>query len=369
MSDSGKTSKDDNEAKTPSWVDQDPFEDRIRPRPGAKSSAVSGVLETRSPPAVESSPETRERVIASPTLTDLPAPKTGLAEERVKNLPLGQRVADRAPPAATSRPSSVADNKRGPRLVGIPIWLLSLVVLVSIVGLWLYLDFRNRSRFRLVCEKQQLRAERGRGLPWPLGFEPLSGPFQPLALPPDANCRTQAFSSSEEAESALLDALVAQAQRALSSARQMPPKHVRIQLQQAALITGLEAHRGRRREVEQLLADLAYREGRAGLAQAEGELRIALSRLQEAQRLASERYVDLKSWIQHLEHVLRKITPSPRVPQPDHPPVPERPTPPEKTPPATPSQKALQPALGPDAGPPRDMTNEHPGTGGAGILM
>ncbi|MCC6751018.1 MAG: hypothetical protein IT371_25400 [Deltaproteobacteria bacterium] len=248
------------------------------------------------------------------------------------------------------------------------------VVIVFLFGM----SLRNRSRYRVVCSDGRLELQRGRGMPLPFGFEAGTGAFSGLKVPAGVDCPEQHFGVEEEAEAAVVEFLVAQARRALSSPGTPNFAAVRDQLHQALRLTRLEAHRTRRTEVQELQAELVYREGRAGLARAETELRASLGRLQEAQRLNPRRYEDLGDWIAHVESLLRAISPTPGppatglgTPAPGAPPRGASPTVAPHAPGTSPPTTGARPPSAPpaDAGAPASADGAPAPTGGGGILM
>lgn len=328
--------------RAPSWVSEDPFPPKVTLDP----SLAAELAEADQPAPTTSAPAAPP----SPTISTT-SPAAPSAEH---------------PAGARARPTS------GRRFLGLPWWGWLLALMASLVVIFLVADLRNRNRYVIVCEARRVELQQGRRLPFPFGLESVGGPeYKPVTVASDTDCRQQAFGSEEDAARALLELLLGQVRAALSNPAGSNLKEARQQLQQALLLTALQ--RGRRKEAESMLAELSYREGRAGLARAENELRLALSRFQEAQKLDGRRFEDLEEWITHLEEMLRSIAPSPfsspprlgpapglgagaaSQPRPARPPA-SRPssgsTPP--APPAAPSAPA------PDAGPPPS---------GSGILM
>jgi hypothetical protein len=152
-------------------------------------------------------------------------------------------------------------------------------------------------------------------------------------------------------------------------------QEVREQLQQALSLA--QNHPFRRKKAQQMMAELSYREGRAGLSRAENELRTALNRFQEAKRLDNGRDDDdLTDWIEHLENILRMITPSPSsasspLSSPSWPsPTKERPVPLPLTPaPKDPSSDATVPPSIPPASLPASPLDGGVPSSGGGILL
>jgi hypothetical protein len=259
------------------------------------------------------------------------------------------------------------EGARRPRHWGLPVWGWVILIGTSISALLLVLDLRNRDRYLLVCKAQKVELHKGRTFPWPFGHEVIGGPeYRPIEIPAEADCRDRVFHSQEEAELAFLDYLLSQVRDALANPGTADLNKARAKVRQALLIS--RTHRSRRKEAQKMLAELAYRAGRAGLQRAENELRKALGYFQEAQKLNADKFDDLDDWIAHLEELLRGVSPSPgsaltrpvlppgfgNPPPMSRPPLPGLSPLPGQPPASAPSTSS------PDAGPPQ---------GGGGILM
>jgi hypothetical protein len=235
------------------------------------------------------------------------------------------------PPAPAPRPATESDADAGwtpppdpppgprprqpRRLWGLPIWGWLLVLVGTVVLVFLVMDLRNRDRYLMVCKEDTLELHRGRRIPWPFGHEVMGGPaFKPVKMRAQSDCRDRVFDSRDEAERAFLEFLVSQVRVALDHPGEANLAEARKQVLQALVLT--RTHRSRRKTVQRLLAEVAYREGRAGLARVEDQLRTALSRFREAQKLDASRFEDLDDWIAHLEQLLRQVSPSPSQPLP-----------------------------------------------------
>lgn len=213
--------------------------------------------------------------------------------------------------SSRSRPSFDEDERTPrPRHWGLPTWGWVLIIGTAVSALLLVLDLSNRNRYLMVCKAKKVELHKGRSFPWPFGHAAMGGPeFKPVPIPAEADCRTRVFHSQEEAELAFLDFILAQVREALANPGTADLSKARVKIRQALLLT--RVHRSRRKEAQKMLAELAYRSGRAGLARAENELRKALARFQEAQKLDADKFEDLEDWITHLEELLRTVSPSP----------------------------------------------------------
>ncbi|MCA9667819.1 MAG: hypothetical protein KC503_19600, partial [Myxococcales bacterium] len=265
---------------------------------------------------------------AAPATTPATAPAPAKNDEREEPEPPRRRSVRSSSRIPTVKPSGDGPSssgsggggsdrgggdepKRGRRFGGLPIWGWPLIIIIGLAVTLIVFDVRNRKRYRLRCSHDHLELERGRRLMWPFGFEPVGLPFRRVSMPADADCQTQIYRSQAEGESAYLDFILADVKRALGNPGTRNLKKVRDKILLAMRITRRDPHRARRAEVERYLADVAYRQGKAGLARIENELRSAISHLREAQKRASGRYEDLEDWIEHLSGLLKNIVPTP----------------------------------------------------------
>lgn len=189
-------------------------------------------------------------------------------------------------------------------------------VAVVLLVAWIGFDLVHQDSYRLVCRDREVQLQRGRRLPLPFGYRPLGGVYGPLPFLVEATCDDEAFDNQERAEAAYLDFLLTQVRRALARPEGKTLPEIRRQLIRALQITRTTAHRARRRETRDMMADLSYLEARATLARTETEIRTALAHLKEARELAGSRYDDLDEWINHLEVLVEGLAPMPRVNRP-----------------------------------------------------
>lgn len=273
---------------------------------GSESSGRRG----RGPEAPSARAQTGRRGSSSPAADE--GDRAGRSGRRRRAEP-ARAGRDTAPslPILDDEPSLAPTRRR----FGLPGWGWFLVLAVICGVLLVVKDLGNRDRFRLYCTKRDMQLQRAHRFPWPFGFETMGGPLGPLELPPDAECATQYFDNREDAEAALLGSVLAWVRRALATPESSDLERVERQLDRALQLSRRDAiHAARRREAKRLMADLAYRQGRAGLARVETDLRQALSKLQQARKLGADRYERLDDWVAQLEKVLRAISPSPGEP-------------------------------------------------------
>lgn len=280
--DNGSTSekpKATRDEKKPDWAEEEPLvpsSDSTKPKASVSSE-----------PKVEVDPALTAAADKRPP----PSPKLDYASFEFES--------DKTPPLT-----------KGRRYLGLPGWGWLLVVVAGLGALLLMMDMRNRDRYLMICKPDRVELHQGRTFPWPFGHVAMGGPqFKPVLIPAEADCRDRVFQSREEAELGYLSFILGRVRNALSNPGTSDLKEARQQLLQAMLLS--RTHRARRKAARKMLAELAYRDGRAGLARVENELRTALSRFQEAQKLDGNRYEDLDDWISHLENLLRTIAPSP----------------------------------------------------------
>lgn len=269
------------------------------------------------------------------------------------------RSTSRSRPSSSSRDDDSGDevSRLNRRYLRIPTWGWLLLATAGLGVAMVVVDLRNRDRFLMVCQGKTLELHQGQRLPWPFGHEQVGGvAYQPVTLSSAAECRAQVFHGRLDAERGLLEFLIAQVKATLARPGQGDLKQARRQVVQAMLLT--RSNRTRQAEVTLLQAELSYRQGRNGLARVEDELRLALARFREAQRLNASGYKDLDQWITHLQQLLPSVSPSPakmtpaaatEAPKPQasdlSPPSPE-PAKPDAGPPAPESPDAGKPAEG-----------------------
>jgi hypothetical protein len=347
------------EKPTPSWVTEDPFPPKA-PAPSSKVTldpALQAELDKAAPPVV--APPPTQPATPAPAAPSTPPPAAAPA-------------ASAPPPPTSSAPAAPPieppdATPPGRRYLGLPWWGWPLVVGAGLVLLALVYDLRNRGRFIIVCESHKVALHQGRRLPWPFGDEPVGGlEYKPIAIQADTDCRHQVFGSEEEAARTFLELLLGRVRGALANPAASNLKDARQQLEQALLLS--RTHRARRKEAEGMLAELSYREGRAGLARAESELRAALTRFQEAQKRDARRFDDLDHWISQLRSILDTIAPSPFSGGDGHLGPSLHPS---SGPSSQPSLRRLTPSSRPGSTPPvtPQPTDAGPTPGGGGILM
>lgn len=363
----GEPAAEEKAAAPPDWAKQEPF---VPSTPAPPARAASGTIEPRSDPSAAA--QTKSTVGSTQVKDSAAAPPKGsAASERSKDTGQKTPQVSHLQSGGAGGGSGQFDDETDPgprrrRYLGLTAlgWLM--VIAVGLAVLLLVFDIRNRDRFLMVCQPNSVELHRGCTFPWPFGHELMVGPqFQPVEIPTEADCPRRVFDSQEEAELGFLDFITGQVQLALANPGTADLGRARRQVQQALLLT--RDRRSLRKAAQKMQAELAYREGRSGLARVENEVRTALARFQEAQRLDGERWEDLDQWISHLELLLRTVSPSPGGALPSSPftapPAgmgPVRPAPIPGLPTRLPSVPPTSaPAASPDGGPPS----------GGGILM
>ena len=266
--------------------------------------------------------------------------------------------------SSSARSSSSSRSSRGDdegslltrRYLRIPMWGWLLVATAGFGAAMVVVDLRNQERYLMVCRQSAMEIHSGKRLPWPFGHERVGGAaFRPVSIPAGTDCRPQVFNGRREAQTGMLDYLLVQIKAALSRPGVNDLKESRSQALQAMLLT--KALRDRSGEVKSLRAELAYRQGRNGVARIEDELRTTLNRFREARKLDPTRFKDLDEWIDHLQDLLESVSPSPRKKETTA----EKPAPPPPPPPVAVQKPDAgaprpKPAPAPDAAQPEEAT-------------
>ena len=282
----------------------------------------------------------------------------------------------------TGTRNDVGTKRRGSRTWA---WVVVLLCCCAI-GLAI-LDMRHAGRVRLHCRGDGVELQQSRRFPWPFGYEALQGSINRATLKGEPwDCQGHVFADLDTAQLAFVDLLIDHVRRALRDPASTDLKALRRVAQQAASLTRGKSRRTRHAAAGDLLADIAYRQGRDALSQVEDKLRTALNFMRETQAHSAERYSDLEDWIEHLESLLARVTPSPGnnassttltlpnkaavpglaplpLPLPRRPPLRPTPSAPSLTPP-NPQAQAI-----PDGGPHRPDAGSAQPASGSGILM
>jgi|GEM_PF-4389318 hypothetical protein len=295
MSDDKKKTSEEEKAP-PGWLDQDPFANGSTKSSGTEKKAASAKPDA--PPPQNGNKDDKD---------DEDDKDKG--QERVKK---GRKSrSTRKVPAVDQKTRDPKEGKTKTAARAFPLWgwIMIAVVLLGLLGL--ALDFRNRDRYRLDCSDGVLALQEGRRLPWPLGFESVGDAYEPMKLSDGQSCQSRIFTAREDAEAAFIEQVVYRAKELLKNSPSGALSAIEMQLKQVYRASRFGPHRKRRKQIRRLLADVAYREGRAGLSRAENELRQTLARLKQAEKYGGDHYEDLEDWIEHLESLLKAITPTP----------------------------------------------------------
>ncbi len=144
---------------------------------------------------------------------------------------------------------------RNPRRTLIAVGLGALAVLIAVV---IVLGYLNSRHYYFVCGAEYITGERGRKFP-PWGQHRLSGKeWNPIKIPPDAECVPSEYDDIDALENVFTNALVEQAEALLTSGE---PDNVEIadkQLLQALLLTRTPERRDLRKKIERLRGDVEY---------------------------------------------------------------------------------------------------------------
>ena len=161
----------------------------------------------------------------------------------------------------------------------------------------------NASRYRFHCGEARITAEQGRSFP-PWGTARLGGAeWQPIDIPPGAECASRETDDRTELEQWYLEALVEQAQAKLTAKEVTAVDGAEAELEQALLLSRAPERRDQRKEIERLLGDVEYWRGAARVKAALETLEDAASRYEAAAEKRPRHASDAAAWAQWLREV------------------------------------------------------------------
>ncbi|MEZ4402638.1 MAG: hypothetical protein R3B06_21635 [Kofleriaceae bacterium] len=178
------------------------------------------------------------------------APPTTDAELRAS---LDGPLAPRPPRTATAPDlDGPRRSRRWPALLAAGGTVITLVAVLIVLGKL------HAQRYALRCHAKEVVAERGRSFP-PWGWQRLGGPaWQPIAIPPDAECTAHETGDPAELEGWFLTHLTEQATRKLSGDGPGDLDRAERELEQALLLARSPERRDLRKELERLRGDVTY---------------------------------------------------------------------------------------------------------------
>jgi hypothetical protein len=210
-------------------------------------------------------------------------------------------------------------RRRRMYVVGSLILVVGLVVLAFVV-----LGRANAGRLVFVCSADHISAEQGRSFP-PWGTTGLDGPeWEPIAIPPQAECQTRETGDPAELEGWFLDALIHQASARLGAQEVTDVDGADKDLHQALLLARAPERRDQRHEIERLLGDVAFWRGTAKVKAATAALGEAAALFDQAATRRPRNVASSAAWADFARSVATDLTAGPeslRPPAPIGPPV------------------------------------------------
>ncbi|MBT8495929.1 MAG: hypothetical protein KJO07_22990, partial [Deltaproteobacteria bacterium] len=236
-------------------------------------------------------------------------------------------------------------------------WVTTLVILVAVAGIGT-LSYLNSQRYYFVCHSKKITAERGRL--FPLGQTELDGDeWRAISIDPAFDCKDSEVGSEDALAEKFAQVLLERADDSLGQ-EDADVDEIDKQLSQALLLT--RGGKSRRKRVERLRGDVAYRRALASVQEARASLETAAKTFDDAATKRPIHASDASGWSKFAAEIGKRLDRGPHDLCPDCaeaglsvPPV-AIPGPPDG--PATPAQPGGQnpdagvPASGPDAAPP-----------------
>jgi len=315
------------------------------------------------PPALPVMTETAEPAVPEPDYAaeaarwrDELQAAVGLAEEAErKEEERGRRKKEKNPAGGGGEPKPPRGGGEGGEGPGWGRWKPLLIgggVVLAVILMFVALGKWNARDYYLVCNADRITAERGRGFP-PWGTHRLTGAeWEPIQIPPDAECQETQTTDLIELEDAYLTALVEQANGMLTSRNPSNIELAERQLGQALLLTRRPERRNQRKEIERLLGDVEYWRGAAQIQQVIDLLRQAAGRFDGAAIKRPRHKSDSSSWAGFARATAEELRLGPPELRPAHPVAPNAPPPFTGTGPDSPVQVPdAGVGIAPDAGP------------------
>jgi len=272
--------EDPKEPPPPSAIGEPMSEHEPEPLPG------ESVPELAIPPAP----------IAPPTDDDL-REAVGVKRREKVRLPTEDDEDERDADGLSMSPEQRARRRK--------MWLtlsFSLVIGLIIVA-FVFLGRANSSRFVFACASDKITAEQGRGFP-PWGTRELDGPeWAPIAIPPQAECKTHETEDESTLEGWFLDALIDQARAKLTAKDVTAVDDAEKQLQQALLLARAPERRDQRHKIEHMLGNVVYWRGVAKVKAATDALADASKLFDEAARKRPIDVNDAEAWSDYAKEV------------------------------------------------------------------
>lgn len=207
-------------------------------------------------------------------------------------------------------------------VIAIIIGVLALAIATIVV-----LGNFNSRYYYFVCGAETITAERGKTFP-PWGSEVISGKqWEPIKIPPNAECEEARYESSEELEEAYSKALFAQAEARLLAGGTENVTVAAAQLDQALLLLRDPNRKKRRDDILRLQGDVEYARARAQAAEAANQLAEAAQGFDKATKKVPRHTRDASKWAEFARKVQKMIELGPKSLEGIHLPSGENPNP------------------------------------------
>lgn len=228
----------------------------------------------------------------------------------------------------------------------------------------------NADRYQLTCTTTRAVAEQGRAFP-PWGYRALTGAeWKAIALPPNAQCKTEEISDIGTLEARFLDLLLERTSAALTVRNMLdattadgktaaPLDVISAQLEQALLLSRAPERGDQRKQVERLLGDVGYWRASLRLRDASAALADAARQFDAAALQRPMHASDAGAWAEFLRRLTDELHAGPAgmAATATMPAAPDRPSAPPGTalpvePDPSPAAGSAAPPSPPDAGVP-----------------
>ncbi|HEY0250845.1 MAG TPA: hypothetical protein VGC41_04930 [Kofleriaceae bacterium] len=244
----------------------------------------------------------------APPLLDAPVALTtaiGAPSEKARQRAKTEPVSDEEPPRSRRTNMIVASAVAG----GIGIAAL------------IFLGHANAHRYAIACDSAHVVPQQGRSFP-PWGMRPLTGAqWQPVTLPPNAECQARETGSIAELSQWYLEVLVDRATVTLtaknlldapaSAASVSALDGVSAQLDQALLLARDPSARDQRKELQRLQGDVQYWRAAARLREASGLLVDAAKQFEAANAQHPRHATDAAEWSAFLHRLDEQLRAGP----------------------------------------------------------
>jgi hypothetical protein len=175
-------------------------------------------------------------------------------------------------------------------------------------GLFLFYHYsqKNSQIYILRCEKGRFISIH-KGIFFPFGSSEFKkGPYAGFELPKDMPCEEGRFTSKDELDEAIGSLLLNITEREIADPSHYDLQRSRNRLQKVSRLRGLNFNQ--RIKLRLLLGTLAYREGMNLIRGIERQLRAALLKLKEAQRLGAKEVEDIDELIERIKEEIQRFS-------------------------------------------------------------